>query len=115
MGSLCSKCDEPKIKTFRCSPPGDNLGYLRPHGTITLSIDRKYNIPMVDIRFDGCYENSVRLWRKHAGQRKDFLLLEKTPLQTPSVSSLSSDDSGIDTVNSIKKKNDTAKSTNSLM
>ena len=26
--------------------------YLRPKGTITLSIDRKYNIPIIDIRFD---------------------------------------------------------------
>ena len=113
MGCPCSKSDETKIKTFSCSPPGDDFGYLRPHGTITLSIDKKYNIPIVDIRLDDWYENSARLWTKHKEHREDFLLLEKTPLQTLSVSSLSSDDSGIDTFNCIKKQNDTAKSTNS--
>ena len=71
---------------------------MRPQGTITLSIDRKYNIPLIDIRFGVWYENSVRLWTKHTEQRKHLLLLERTPLQTPSVSSLSSVDSGFDTV-----------------
>ena len=70
---------------------------MRPQGTITLSIDKKYNIPQINIRFDGWYENSVRLWPKHTEQREHFLLLERTPLETPSVSSVSSDDSGFDT------------------
>ena len=79
-------------------PPGDDFDYLRPQGTITLSTDRKYNIPLVDIRFDGWYENSVRLWPKHIEQGNYFLLLQRTPLQTPSTSSLSSDDSSFNTV-----------------
>ena len=33
--------------------------YLRPQGAITLSIDRKCNIPIVDIKLDAWYENSV--------------------------------------------------------
>ena len=79
-------------------PLGDDFDYLRPQGTITLSTDRKYNIPLVDIRFDGWYENSVRLWPKHTEQGNYFLLLQRTPLQTPSTSSLSSDDSSFNTV-----------------
>ena len=52
MSCLCSKSDEPKINIFACTLAGDDLEYLWPHGTITLSIDRKYNIPIVHIRFD---------------------------------------------------------------
>ena len=76
--------------------PGDDFKYLRPQATTTLSIDRKYNVPLIDIRFDGWYENSVRLWPKHSEQTEHFLLLEKTPLQTPSITS--SSDNGFDTV-----------------
>ena len=53
MGCLCSKSDEPKIRVYCCTPPGDDFEYMRLQGTITLYIDRKYNIPIVDIRFDG--------------------------------------------------------------
>ena len=99
MGCVCSKIDEPKIMIFDCTPPGDDFEYLRSHGTITLSIDRKYNIPIVDIRFDSLYKNIIRLWPKHTEQREHHLLLDRTPLQTPSVISLlSCDDSGLDTV-----------------
>ena len=62
---------------------------------ITLSVDRKYPVPLIDIRFDGWYENSVRLWPKHTEQREHFLLLQRTPPASRSISSLS--DSGIDT------------------
>ena len=98
MGCLSSKSDEPKIRICDCTPTGDDFEYLRAKGTTTLSIDRKYNIPIVDISFDNWLENSVRLLPKHTEQREQFLLLQRTPLQTPSVSSLSSDDSGADTV-----------------
>ena len=63
----------------------DDFEQLRPHGAITLSIDRKYNIPIVDIRFDGWYENIVRLWPKHSEQREHVLLLDRTPLRTSSL------------------------------
>ena len=59
MGCFCSPNDEPEIKIFECVPAGDNFDYLRPQGTITLSIDRKYNILLVNIRFDGWYKKSV--------------------------------------------------------
>ena len=85
-----------KSMTVHCTLPGDDFNYLRLKGMITLSIDRKYNIPVVDSIFDAWYKNCVRLWPKHTEQTEHFLLLEKTPLQTLSVSS--SDDSGLDTI-----------------
>ena len=48
MGCFCLKSDEPKTRTYDCTPPGDNFECLRPQGTINLSIDRKYNIPIVE-------------------------------------------------------------------
>ena len=96
--SIFSKNYEQKIKIFDCTLPGHDFNYLLPQRTITLNIDRKYNIPLFDIRFDGWYENNVCLRPKHTKQKDHFLLLQRTPLQTPSVSSLSSDDSGFDTV-----------------
>ena len=96
MGCLFSTNNKPNIKIFDLTPPGDDFNYLRPEGTITLRIDRKYQVPLIDIRFDGWYENSVRLWPKHTEQREHFLLLQRTPQPSPSISSLS--DSGIDTV-----------------
>ena len=87
---------KPNIKTFDLTPPGDDFNYLRPERTTTLSVDRKYQVPLIDIRFDGWYENSVRLWPKHVEQREHFVLLERAFLPSPSISSLS--DSGIDTV-----------------
>ena len=45
--------NEPKIKLFDLTPPGDDFEYLRPQGRrITFSIGRKYNVPLIDIRFD---------------------------------------------------------------
>ena len=97
MGCLCSKFDydQPNIKIIEYNPPGEQFDYLRQNGTIKFSIDKKYNIPIAEIKFNGWYENSVRLWLHHYKQREYFLLLERTPLQTPS---LSSDDSGYNTV-----------------
>lgn len=42
-------------------PQGSNFDYLRPRGTITVSLDRKWNIPLNDIDFEEWYENTVRL------------------------------------------------------
>ena len=92
----CFSSNEPSIKIFDQIPAGKLFNYLRPEGTIIFSIDRKYNVPLIDIQFDGWYENSACLWTKHNRQRENFLVLERTPLSTPSISSLS--DSGVDTV-----------------
>ena len=99
MGCLFSKCisssEEPKIKIIDCTPPGAAFDYLRPKGTISFSVDRKYNVPVFYISFEGWYENSVHLWPYHTEQREHFLQFQRTPLQTPSISP---DDSGYDTV-----------------
>ena len=99
MDCLFSKCssgsNEPKIKIFDCKPPDAAFDYLRPNGTISFSVDRKYNVPVVNISFDEWYENSVHLWPYHTEQKEHFLQLERTPLQTPSIIS---DNSGYDTV-----------------
>ena len=87
MGCLFSKCsnrDELKIKIIDCTPPGA-FDYLRPYDTISLSVDTKCNISAVDIRFEGWYHNCVCLWPCHAEDRKHFLQLQRTPLQTPSI------------------------------
>ena len=83
------------MKIIDCTPPGAAFDYLRPNGTISFSVDRKYNITVIDIRFEGLYENSVRFWPCHTEQREQFLQPQRTPLQTPNVSS---DKSGYDTV-----------------
>ena len=84
MVCLFPKCsnssDEPKIKIIDSTPPGAAFDYLRPNGTISFSVDRKYNIPVVDIRFERWYENSMRLWPYHTEQREHFLQLDRTPL-----------------------------------
>ena len=53
--------NEPRIKIFDQTPFGENFDYTRPQGTITFSIDIKYNVPLIDIQFDRWYENSARL------------------------------------------------------
>ena len=45
MGCFISR-DEPKIKIFDLTPPGNDFDYLRPQGTTTFSIDRKCNVPL---------------------------------------------------------------------
>ena len=88
MGCLFSKCisssEELKIKIIDSTPPGAAFNYLRPKGTISFSVDRKYKLPIFDISFEGWYENSVHLWPCHTEQREHFLKLQRTPLQTPS-------------------------------
>ena len=76
MGCLFSKCisssEEPKIKIIDCTPPGAAFNYLRPKETIRFSVDRKYNVPVVDISFEGWYENSARLWPYHMNRQNIF-------------------------------------------
>ena len=76
MGGLFSR-NEPKIKIFDCMPLGHVFHYFRSQGTTTSSIDRKYNISLIDIRFDGWYRNSVLLWPKPTKQRTFFYCLKE--------------------------------------
>ena len=40
--------------------------YLRPKGTITWAVDRMFDVPEVEINFDGWCKVTVRLWPKNA-------------------------------------------------
>ena len=92
----CFSSNEPRTKMFDQTAPRENFNYLRPEGTITFIDDRKYNISLINIQFDEWFERSVCLSPKDNRQRENFLLLERAPPPTPSVSSFS--DSGVDTV-----------------
>lgn len=65
MGCIFSRSNKPNVKTHDCIPPSNEFDYLKSQRTVTFSLDRKYNIPIVDIRFDSWYEKSVRIWPKH--------------------------------------------------
>lgn len=58
MESCFSKA--PKVKFIDTIPIGKEFDYLRPEGFITFTIDTKYNIPLIEINFDGWFEASVR-------------------------------------------------------
>ena len=86
----------PKIKILDLTPPGDDFDNLKPQGAITFSIDRKYNVPLINIRFDGhTFDQSIV-------KREHFFLLEGTPLQTHSTTS--SSDSSFDMAFLVKKR-----------
>ena len=53
------------METIDETPEGEKFDYLRPKETITYSIDSTYNITLIEINFDGWFENSVRLWGKN--------------------------------------------------
>lgn len=84
------------IETLDSTSSSSEYDLLRPKGTITVDINNKWNIPVIDINFDGLYKSTIRLWPNNNAQRENFLLLERTPLPSPDVSSLGS--SGYDTV-----------------
>ena len=92
----CCFSKEPRVTIFDDIPKGERFDYLRPEGTRVYSIDRTYNIPMIQIIFDGWFEISVHLWPKDNAARENYLLLERTPPNSPSDSFFS--DNGIDTV-----------------
>ena len=75
---------------------GQEFDYLRPKGHLIYKIDSDYNVPKIDIYFDGWYVNSVRLWPKGNEARKHFLRMERTLPCSPPISSF--DESGVDTV-----------------
>ena len=60
----CFSCNEPRIKIIDETPEGVNFYYLRPKGTITYTIGRFYNTPLIELYFDGWFESSDRLWAK---------------------------------------------------
>ena len=92
----CFSFNKAKIKIIDETPEGENFNYSRSEGTITYSIERTCNIPLIEINFDSWVESSVCLCPKSSKARFLFLLLERTPPTSPILSSVS--DSGVDTV-----------------
>ena len=93
----CFSCNESRIKIIDETSEGKNFDCSRPKGTITYTIDRTSNIPLIELYFDGWFKSGVHLWPKNNKMRSYFLLLERIPPLSPSISSFSSE-SGIDTV-----------------
>ena len=91
MSCFFSKCirssEEPIIEFIDCAPPAAAFNCLKPKA--------KYNVSVVGISFEKSYEKRVRLSPYYTEQREHFLQLQRTPLQTPSISS---DNSSYDTV-----------------
>ena len=83
----CYSCfnKRPKIKIIDETPKGQEFDYLRPEGKITCSIDTTYDVPTVEIAFDGWYLNSVCFWPKSKKIRPHFLILERTFPFSPQV------------------------------
>ena len=103
--SFRKKSTKLKIRMYDCIPPTDEFDYLRPDGCIFVSIDRRYKVPLFDLRFDGWYENSVRLWPNHIEQNDCVLSLDNPlVIDTSNSSSNIFDDSSFDTVHWKKNK-----------
>lgn len=86
MGSCLCKKNVSNIEVADYIPYGSSFHYLRPCGTITVNLDRKWNVPVIDIDFERWYEKAVHVWPKDNVVRENVLLLERTPLPSPSVS-----------------------------
>ena len=79
-------------------PEGKQYDFLRPGGTSAYRINQMYDIPEIEINFDGWHKSSIRLWLISDTFRSKFLKFHRTPLPSPTYSSSSSDDSGFHTV-----------------
>ena len=91
--------NKPRIEIIDQTPKRKEFDYLRPEGKITYSIDSTYDVPRIEIDFNGWYVNSVRLWPESKKVRPHFLMLRRTAPVSPQISfSSGSFDSGIDTV-----------------
>ena len=89
----------PRIEIIDQIPKGKEFDYLRPEGIITYSTDTNYNVPRIEIDFNGWYVSSVRLWPESKKVRYHFLMLRRISPVPPQISfSSESFDSSIDTV-----------------
>ena len=87
MGCIFSKIikDSSNIEVLDFTPPGTEYDYLRPRGTIYIEITNAICQLFVSMSMVG-YNN----------QREQFLLLDRTPIPSPSIRNTSLD-SGYDT------------------
>ena len=75
-----------KIKIIDDIDKDEKFNYLRPKGRLILRMDSIYNLPKTDILFNDWYTNSVKLWPKTEKADKQFLRIERTPINSPSES-----------------------------
>lgn len=68
------------IDTISKDPEFD---YLRPKGQLILKLDSIHDVPKIDIFFNDCYSNSIRLWPKTDKASKHFLRIDRTPPCSP--------------------------------
>lgn len=99
MGCIYSRIvnDSSNIEILDFTPHDSEYDYLEPVGTITVTFDEKFKVPVIHLDFDGWTSSSVRLWPENSVQRDNFLILERTPLNSPTTSN-SGYSSGFDTV-----------------
>ena len=71
--NCCFSLDGTRIKIIDLTAPWENYSYLKPKGIVTFSVDRKYNVILVDIELDGWFENIFHLWPKETKQREFFV------------------------------------------
>ena len=87
MGCCYSSCNKrPKIRIIDETPKGHDFDQLKPEGKITHGIDETYDVPKIEIAFEGWYVNNVRHWPKDKKVRPHFLMLERTPHVSPQIS-----------------------------
>ena len=90
-----------QIKIIDNIQKGKRFDYLRPRREIILTMDRVYNVPMLNINFEDWYVISVRLCPKSEKARHCFQCwLERTPPDTRSsnISCCSNSSASFDTV-----------------
>ena len=99
MGCIYSRIvnDSSNIEILDFTPQDSEYDYVRPVGTITVTFDEKFKVPVIHLDFDGWISNSVCLLWENSVQRDKFLILEITPLNSPTTSN-SAYSSGFDTV-----------------
>lgn len=88
----CCFSSETNTEIIDESPEVRQFDFLRPEGI------PMYDIPEIEINFNGWHKSSVCLWPKSDIARSKFLRIERTPSPSPTYSSSLSDDSGFDIV-----------------
>ena len=62
MGCCFSRHRGPNIEIIDEIEPGKDFDYLRPKDKLIYKTDSVYDVPKIDVLFEGWYPNSVRLW-----------------------------------------------------
>ena len=93
MGSSLMTKKSRKIKIIDVTPKGKSFDYLRPKGEIVVIKDEDFDTSCFEIRAEGRYSATVRLWPKLNNQMESQCFHDRTPR----CSSLSTD-SGFDEV-----------------